>query len=161
MLKKKAVCISLAIGVGIGCSATSQAEKMTGSGHNANQNVSTQVTKLPDGRSLMAIHDASIIMGNNQGNPFHLTTLDCYSTYIAAADGNSGNGNGYCHGVDKDGDVWWITFGGDFGGGTWAFTGGTGKFDGISGGGTFKPVSQMQGGRSLSVWDGTWDMKKK
>jgi hypothetical protein len=154
MSKANAIAVSFAVAAGIGLASACHAQKMSGSGHNANQNVSTQTTKLPDGRTLMAIHDAAVIMGNNQGNPFHLTSLDCYSTFIAAPDGNSGNGNGYC-------DVWWITFGGDFGGGKWAFTGGTGKFEGIAGGGTYKPAAQMHGGRSLSVWDGTWEMKKK
>ena len=139
--------------------AAVQAGTMSGSGHNANQNISTEVEKLPDGRTLMMTHDASVIMGNNKGNPFHLASLDCYATYIVAADGNSGNGNGYCHGVDKDNDIWWITFSGDFTGGTWAFTGGTGKFDGISGGGTYTPAAQVHGGRSLNMWDGTWQMK--
>jgi hypothetical protein len=135
------------------------AGKMTGSGHNANHNVSTETKKLPDGRLLMRMHDANVIMGNNPGNPFHMTSLDCYSTFIATADGASGKGGGYCQGLDKDGDLWWIHFQGDFTGGTWTLMGGTGKFDGIKGGGTYKPVAQLEGGRSMTVWDGTWEMK--
>lgn len=134
-------------------------QKMTGSGHNANQNVSTDTKKLPDGRLLMQIHDAAIIMGNNPGNPFNQTSLDCFSTFVAAADGSTGEGGGYCHGVNKDGEVWWINFKGDFTGGTWEFLGGTGKFAGITGGGKYKPVTQLEGGRSLSSWDGSWEMK--
>ena len=134
-------------------------QKMSGSGHNANHNVSTETTKLPDGRLMMRLHDANIIMGNNPGNPFHLTSLDCFSTFIATPDGKSGTGGGYCQGLDKDGDVWWINFQGDFGGGAWAFIRGTGKFEGISGGGTYKPAAQLEGGRSISTWDGTWEMK--
>ena len=47
-----------------------------------------------------------------------------------------------------------VTFSGDY-----VFTGGTGKFDGITGGGKYKPAAQLEGGRSLSVWDGSWEMK--
>jgi len=133
-------------------------EKMTGSGHNANQNISTETKTLPDGRLMMRIHDASVIMGNNKGNPFHLSSLDCFSTFIATADGASGQGGGYCHGLDKDSDTWWIDFSGDFAGGTWSFTGGTGKFEGITGGGTFSGAAQLEGGRSLSTWEGRWEM---
>ena len=148
----------LAAGASV-ASAVHAGQKMNGSGHNANQNVSTETKKLADGRMLMRIHDAVVIMGNNPGNPFHLTSLDCFSTFIATPDAKSGNGGGYCQGLDKDGDAWWISFRGDFAGGTWTFIGGNGKFEGVTGGGTYKPVAQMEGGRSLSVWDGTWELK--
>jgi len=158
MITRISVVIAAAV-MGVGLPLAASAGKMTGSGHNANQNVSTETTKLPDGRLRMRIHDAAVIMGNNPGNPFHLTTLDCFSTFVANADASAGAGTGYCQGQDKGGDIWWITYNGDFTGGTWTFTGGTGKFDGITGGGTYKPVAQMEGGRSLSVWDGSWEMK--
>ncbi len=146
--------------LGLAFVGTAQAgEKMTGSGHNATQNISTETKTLPDGRLMMRIHDAAVIMGNNKGNPFHLSSLDCFSTFIATADGTSGQGSGYCHGLDKDSDAWWIDFSGDFSGGTWSFIGGMGKFEGISGGGTFKSAAQLEGGRSLSTWNGSWEMK--
>ena len=93
------VVTALALGVGVG-SAAQAGQKMSGSGHNANQNVSTETKKLADGRLLMRIHDAIVIMGNNAGNPFHLTSLDCFSTFIATPDGKSGSGGGYCQGLD-------------------------------------------------------------
>ena len=145
----------------LGCLAVpaAHAGKMSGSGHNAVQNVSTEVKKLPDGRQLMRLRDSQIIMGNNPGNPFHMTTLDCFSTFITAPDGSAGNGTGYCQGMDKDSDLWWITWQGDFNGGTWQFTDGTGKFKGIKGGGTYKPGVALEGGRAVNTWDGTWEMK--
>jgi hypothetical protein len=144
---------------GLACGFALPALADEGSGHNANQNISTETSQLPDGRTLMRTHDSSVIMGNNPGNPFHLASLDCFATYVLAADGNSGNGGGYCDGVDQGGDVWMITFGGDLGGGKWQFSGGTGKFDGITGGGSYKAAAQVPGGRSLTTWDGTWQMK--
>lgn len=159
MKTKNFVSVFLAGVMGMGLVSVVQAGKMSGTGHNANHNVSTETSKLADGRVMMRMRDANVIMGNNAGNPFNQTPLDCYSTFVASPDMSSGKGGGYCNGIDKDGDVWWISFQGDFGGGTWKFLGGTGKFDGISGGGNYKPVVQMEGGRSISVWDGTWDMK--
>ena len=138
--------------------AAQAGEKMTGSGHNATQNISTETKTLPDGRLMMRIHDAIVIMGNNPGNPFHLSSLDCFSTYIATADGTAGQGAGHCHGLDPDGDAWWIGFSGDFSGGTWNLITGTGKFDGIAGGGTYQVAAQLEGGRSLSTWEGSWEM---
>lgn len=134
-------------------------EKMTGSGHNANQNVSTDVMERADGGSVMRLHDASVVMGNNAGNPFHLSSLDCYSTYVLPSGAENGPGAGYCDGIDQDGDVWWITFKGDFAGGMWNISGGTGKFDGMTGGGSYTAAAQMEGGRSFTTWDGTWETK--
>lgn len=44
-------------------------------------------------------------------------------------------------------------------GNTWGFTGGTGKYEGITGGGTTTTLAQMADGRTAITWDGTWTMK--
>jgi hypothetical protein len=37
--------------------------------------------------------------------------------------------------------------------------GGTGKYEGITGGGTTTPLAQMADGRTAITWDGHWTMK--
>ncbi len=64
-----------------------------------------------------------------------------------------------CGGVDADGDVWTIWYGGDEDGGDWGYMGGTGKFEGIKGGGTFSAESQWSDGRGINSWEGTYTLR--
>ena len=67
--------------------------------------------------------------------------------------------SGHCDGVDADGDVWTIWYGGDEDGGDWGYMGGTGKFEGIEGGGTFSAESQWSDGRGINSWEGKYTLR--
>ena len=77
---------------------------------------------------------------------------------MIAADGST-NGHGYCDAVDADGDRWWIWWNNTPESNKWGFIGGTGKYEGITGGGTTESLAQMADGRAAITWDGHWTMK--
>jgi hypothetical protein len=77
---------------------------------------------------------------------------------LISADGST-DGHGYCDAVDADGDRWWIWWNNTPESNRWGFIGGTGKYEGIKGGGTTTPLAQMADGRAAITWNGSWTMK--
>ena len=74
------------------------------------------------------------------------TTLSqwCRGTQ-ASKDGTLLGGGGYCSIINQEGDMFWVWFGG----GKWGMIGGTGAYEGATGGGTTENVSQSPDGRSF------------
>ena len=73
---------------------------------------------------------------------------------------------GYGWAVDKDGDKMMRTHEGKPAGkdhwkGTWTFTGGTGKYEGLKGGGTFDQYVIGQGQPSYLDVEGEWEIPKQ
>jgi hypothetical protein len=101
-----------------------------------------------------------VILADDPTNPLHLSAQDCGGSVVVAADGTAVNGGGYCEATDKDGDVWWLSWADyDGNGNTWTILGGTGKYEGISGGGTITAMMQSADGRLVNRWQGSWTMK--
>ncbi len=115
-------------------------------------------TQLPDGGMMQRSHIMGIVLADDASNSIHLASQDCFGTTVIAADG-SANGHGYCDAVDADGDRWWIWWNNTPEGNKWGFIGGTGKYEGITGGGTTEALAQMADGRTAITWDGHWIMK--
>jgi hypothetical protein len=113
---------------------------------------------LPDGSMLQRSHIKGIVLADDPSNSIHLASQDCFGTTVIA-EGGAAVGNGYCDAVDADGDRWWIWWHNGSDGNTWGFMGGTGKYEGITGGGTTKSLAQMADGRAAITWDGHWTMK--
>ena len=116
--------------------------------------------ELPDGRSVIRYTDRGFLSADDPNNPFHRVNFDCSGTVAMAAGGESGVMGGTCNGLDSDGDVytlWWK--GEDLTDGTWGFMNGSGKWEGIEGGGTFSTGLTWDDGKVINRWDGEWTMK--
>jgi hypothetical protein len=64
-------------------------------------------------------------------------------------------GSGTCDVVDLEGDTWRIWWAGAMGG-DFSMTSGSGKYAGISGGGTWKIQSIYLDGNRTNEWTGSW-----
>lgn len=112
---------------------------------------------LADGSMIQRSHIMGIVLADDPSNSIHLASQDCFGTTLISADG-SAHGHGYCDAVDADGDRWWIWWNNTPESNRWGFIGGTGKYEGIKGGGTTTALAQMADGRTAVTWEGSWTM---
>jgi hypothetical protein len=129
---------------------------MTGSGTVTYIPASMENVERPDGTIFQRSHLKGVVVATDAAVPFHLSNQDCVGGNIIGADGALLDGHGYCDGVDADGDVWWIWWHNSVDENVWGFMGGTGKYEGIEGGGTTQVQSQSADGRMVITWEGTW-----
>ena len=133
-------------------------QKITGGGHGVFVPQASESYELPNGQTVERTKSTAFLIAEDPKSPFHLTNWNCAGTVVTLADDMGGSGSGYCDGVDSDGDVWWISWSG-VDGGPWSFLGGTGKFEGVDGGGTWKAAQEWPDGKFMNSWEGTWTMK--
>ncbi len=152
-------CALLLGGLFAGATATAQAPPTTGTGTVTYVPVTMETIDLPDGTKLQRSHLKGVVLATDANVPFHLSPQDCVGSNRIAADGQALGGAGYCDGVDRDGHVWWIWWKNAPSGNTWGFTGGSGKYSGVEGGGTTTPQMQGADGRLVIRWMGSWKMK--
>ena len=136
--------ISLAAVLALGVVGSVSAQQMSGGGYVALVPKPAVTSETPDGRVLQMVGVDGIVFGDE---------------VVMAADGSDLMAKGYCDGVDLEGDVWWISWEETAAGGSWNLLGGTGKFEGVSGGGQTSRVAEWPDGRYVVRWDGTWTMK--
>jgi len=134
----KAVSLCLAIPLAFSSPlsiATSEAAETKVSGSITYEVIYHNETKLDDGRVISRDHMRGMVDDHDDGSPIDGSTHDCFGAIVFAPDGKTfQEGHGYCDGVDKDGDVWWLSWSTDGPGESiWSITGGTGKFEGASG----------------------------
>ena len=98
--------------------------------------VSEESTKLSDGRTIMHSHDKGVVISDDPQSPIHLALEDCFDTVVLGADGSLESGAGYCDTFDKDGDGYWFTWTATETGTLWNVYHGTGKYEGMTGGGS-------------------------
>lgn len=108
-------------------------------------------SELPNGSSINHTFVRGIVLNDDPSNPINDTSQDCHGTAVTAADGTM-TASGYCHGIDRDGDIYWIAWGD----GKWHFTHGTGKYANIEGGGTSTASPPHPDGRYTVRWEGSW-----
>lgn len=113
------------------------------------------VTELPDGRSQVSVRMGGYLKTDDPEDPNDLVSQDCAATNIVGADGTLQVSGGHCAAQDPDGDMYWISFWNTLEGGEWSMVGGTGKFEGVTGGGTSTTLAAGGDGRSLIRWEGT------
>ena len=114
---------------------------------------------LPDGTMLMRDHSRGVVLADDPASvAFHMSAQDCRGTSIMSADGELLKGHGYCDSVDGDGHVYWIWYENTPGVNTWGFMDGTGKYEGMEGGGTVEPTV-LPDGRVVITWKGSWTTK--
>lgn len=139
--------------------ASAEAAEFKGAGTNVYVPANSDVNQISEEMSLLRTQSRTIILSEDSEVPFHLAPQDCSGTYILDKDQEITGGNGYCDSVDSDGDVWWMWWKLDGEKGSWGVLGGTGKYDGMTGGGTTEILSQSPDGRFALQWEGSWKMK--
>jgi hypothetical protein len=130
----------------------------TASGFSAFDTTETEVESLADSRRLMHVRSAGTFYTEDPGSPFNETSYDCFGTHLLRPDGSSVQGHGYCAGVATTGDLWWIDWTGDLDQGHWRFSGGTGTFEGIEGGGSWRNQAALAGEETVTTWHGAWHL---
>ena len=136
------------------CAYGVEAAEFTGSGDLTYITVDSETHERADGTVIARNHSKSVIRADDPSVPFHLATQDCIGTTVIRTDGGQA-GSGYCDAVDKDGDVWWIWWRSNRNGSTWSFIDGTGKYEGIKGGGTTSIEAAYPDGRMAMTWNGS------
>lgn len=111
--------------------------------------------KAPDGSKTVWLSSEGIfIVMQPAEHPANLVNRVCGGGFKIAADEKSGAGVGTCAYTDLDGDVFHVSWQSTFVEGTWKIVGGTGKFQGFSGQGTFRPTRKYDNAWSISLWEG-------
>jgi len=145
------LCVALA-----GAAVDLRAAQGQGGGEGVFVTVHEESVALADGRTRRLYRTAGFVLAD-EGSPFHRAEQDCSGAEILAADGKHLGAAGSCIATDPDGDVWWIWWRGDGKGGTWGFLGGSGKFEGITGGGSTRRALEWPSGRFTLKWEGAWN----
>ncbi len=113
---------------------------------------------LPNGASLLRVHQKGIIIDEGTPGPLNHNEQNCDGFLILSADGKHAPGSGYCDYIDKDGDrwaMWWETTD-DVN--KWGVVWGTGKFAGMTGGGGTTEINPYPDG-DLYHYDGLLHLK--
>lgn len=161
-MRRKRFGVSAAVGLAVGACLSIQA------GYAAEVSASGTVTyiatpmgqsPLGDGRILSRVHLKGMVVASDPSVSLHLASQDCVGTTLLDAGGVQTYGAGTCDGVDADGNTWWIWWRNTPQERTWSFIGGTGKFEGVSGGGTTKVLGATEDGRLTISWEGRWSTK--
>lgn len=110
---------------------------------------------LPDGSVLVTVLSRGFTWTNDTDIQAGNGSMDCYGTNVVSAEGEPVSGAGSCTAIDEDGDAWTAWWTGTAGG-EWGFLNGTGKYAGISGGGTWEAAAEYADGKSTNSWIGSW-----
>ena len=133
-----------AVAICLFTAATTHAAELKVSGTVVHVILTKEEQKLDDGRTILHVHDKGIVETNDPKSPLNLTSRECSGTLIMDTKGNFVEGAGYCDNFDKSGDAYWNTWKSAPGGGNiWSVYHGTGKFAGMSGGGTSKFIANF------------------
>ncbi len=96
-------------------------------------------------------------LADDPNDPLHMVSFDCSGVTAMTASGQASHG--HCDGVNTDGDTYSLWWRGDETGGDWGFIAGTGKYSGINGGGTYRPVAEWPDGKSAVRWTSEWALQ--
>ena len=135
------------------------AEKIELKGRSTWSTVSEESITLADGRIVTRQVLRGTAIADGPKTPLSYASQDCMFTTTTSADGKSFQSGGSCDGMDADGDVYWAYGNADENGGRWYYQGGTGKFEGLTGGGTYQLSLRWPDGKVMATWDGTAEMK--
>lgn len=139
--------------------AASAAETIALKGRSTWSPASESTVKLADGRTVTRQVLKGTAINDNPNTPLSNASQDCMFTTVTSADGKSFSSGGYCDGLDADGDVYWAYGHATENGGKWYYIGGTGKFKGLTGGGTYRLALHWPDGKVLATWDGSAEIK--
>lgn len=136
----------------------SQAQERSDSGNFTFGITSSEEMALGNGQTLIRTVQSGMVFAADPASPMNQTATTCSGSSVMAA-GEAIVGVGYCDSVDQDGDVWTAWYASDQSGGNWGFMSGTGKFEGVEGGGTFGSVAQWPDGRGINSWEATYTLR--
>ncbi|KPK62595.1 MAG: hypothetical protein AMS21_07385 [Gemmatimonas sp. SG8_38_2] len=160
MKRRRSIALTVATALFcLGAAAEAQAQSMSGGGLALYVPQAAESYQLPDGRTVQPLNLVGFVTANDPENPLHMMNQNCAGTTIVAPEGETMDGHGHCVGIDSEGDVAWLWWSSAEVGNTWGFLGGTGKFEGIEGGGTTAPGPIWPDGKYIITWEGTWEMK--
>lgn len=115
--------------------------------------------ELANGTTISRVSSSGFVISRDEDSPFHMVNQECTGTYVVAAGESEPEAYGYCEGLDRDGDMYFLSWYNSADSNTWQLLGGTGKFDGISGGGTTSSAFTWADGKFVINWDASWTMK--
>ena len=122
----------------VAAGAANAGERIEESGHEAFATIVWDELELDEGHSLAWWRGDGVGFDDDPTSPAHLVTADCAGTYEFMPD-ETYTVTGFCTYTTRDGDKyylkWWESPGMEEG--RYEYTGGTGKFAGITGGGTY------------------------
>lgn len=124
--------------------------------------VRTQFERIPltGGKFLNETHIKGVVLASDPSLPLHLASQDCDFAMSVDDKGVPGQGYGYCATIDKEGDLYWISLSimgtADS---KWTVVSGTGKYAGMTGGGTTRVLMATADGRLTLALSGTLNMK--
>lgn len=118
-----------------------------------------QMSPLPNGSAVVTTTSKTVIVADDETIPFHLAEQITVGTAVVDSEGNVITGSGYGHAIDADGDVMYISWRVTEGGSEWDFVSGTGKYEGMEGGGTSENIYMNGNGDQVIRWHGKWTKK--
>ena len=122
----------------IAAGTASAGERIKESGHEAFRTNVWDVLELDEGHSVAWWRGEGVYFDDDPSAASHLSTADCAGTYESMPD-ETYKGSGFCTYTDRDGDKhflkWWE--GSDMEESRYEYIGGTGKYTGLGGGGTY------------------------
>jgi hypothetical protein len=141
------------------------AESGTSKGNYANHNTVVETVELPGGGSVQVLHFKQFTFAEDPGHPIHNSSQDCVGVSRVDADGGTVSFSGSCFGSDGEGNgfAWWWRQ--DEAGtescptacGSWGYFSGFGKYEGISGSGTWAGTAAYPDGGTGS-WKGSYSV---
>lgn len=156
---KQSLILTTVLGCLVLTALPTSAGELSGSGKNMFMPKVLSSMELADGTVASRILFKGFMTDDTEGSPLAAASMQCAGTAINDKDGAPISGGGTCDSVDADGDIamyWWRSKGME---GKWGFLGGTGKWKGVEGGGTYKQTYQWLDGKVGNTWQGTWTMK--
>lgn len=114
---------------------------------------------LADGRMLSTGILRGVRIDDDPESPIHLGAQNCAGSNLFGSDGTMLQNVGSCTSVDTDGDLLHLSYFNTPEQRTWRYTGGTGKFARVEGGGTTELLAVGPDGRSTIRYKGTMTMR--
>lgn len=139
MTKLMAMSAAIAAALLLGAAEAANAgERIEESGHEAFATIVWDELELDEGHSFAWWRGEGVGFDDDPTSPAYLNTGDCAATYEFMPD-DTYKASGFCTYTDRDGDKWFVKWweGSDMEEGRYEYTGGTGKYAGVTGGGTY------------------------
>jgi len=118
----------------------------------------TPPVSFPRGVAVSPYAGQGVLWTFDPRHPQNGATADCSGTFTNGANGDV-LGKGACSYTARDGSLLWVRWEGDDQGGIWVYDGGTGKFDGVKGSGTYTRAAAGNG-VAISHFTGQYELKK-
>ena len=136
---------------------SASAQGNTGAGYAVYVPHGETVQGFDGGKTVVRNSQQGFSLADDPQDPLHMISFDC--TGITAMSASGQMSHGHCDGVSLEGDTYSLWWRGDETGGDWGFIAGTGKYSGINGGGTYRPVASWPDGRSAVRWTSEWALQ--